>query len=123
MTKAFRESPDDLPPLQSLSGRQRVTVDLATLDLPEPIPVKEEPDEIQQLADGLGRILAYLTQTRTLNGMGKRCWAMAYVLRPDLLDGQTLEDIGRQNGVTKQSIEHYVREFRMTFGYGTDSKE
>jgi len=108
---------DDLPPLESLGGRRRVDVDLESLSLPDPAEDCPEPqDEVSIAADMLGRLLAYGTQSRSVSTMGKRFWAMVYVLRPDLLDGQTMESFGRQSSASRQSIEQYVREFRMTFG-------
>jgi len=116
-TIPFRETADDLPLLQSVGGRRRADVELAQLDVDEQaVRVEEDRDDARIAAEYLGRILAYGTESRTIATMGKRFWAICFVLRPDLLDGQTLESFGSQDNKTRQSIEYYVKEFRNTFG-------
>lgn len=123
MSIPFQETRDDIPQLQSCGGLRRANVPLDSLNIAAPEMTEDERDEIAAAADLLGRLLAYGTQSRSLTTMGKRFWVMCYVLRPDLLEGQTLEDFAAQDGKTYQSIQHYIEEFKMTFGYGTDSKK
>jgi hypothetical protein len=67
----------------------------------EPLP----EDSIAQAAEALSRILVFCWGNRTsLQTALARFTAVSGTLRPDLLDGASFEEIGRQCGLTKQSI-------------------
>lgn len=51
-----------------------------------------------------------------LSAIGHRALAVIYVLRPDLLDGQPLEVLGADSGITRQALSKLVSQFRDCFG-------
>ncbi len=59
-------------------------------------PVEQiEPSAAKDDLEALGRILApilvWAAEARTLVGLGQRLWVLIYVIRPDLIAGETLD--------------------------------
>lgn len=52
----------------------------------------------EELAFALGRLLAWMIAAGKPAKVGKRAYVLCYKLRPDLIDGMTLEEIGRLCG-------------------------
>lgn len=92
----------------------------AELMEPEPDPV----DEIKAASRFLGRVLVWVIGPQKRSGwdasqIGMRCLVMIAVLRPDLVFGATLEQLGScGGGVTRQAIHKLAKDFRETFGLG-----
>jgi hypothetical protein len=53
----------------------------------------------------------------TLEDRGLRTSVALYCVRPDLLDGATLEQIGEQTGRTRQHVHNLVESFRAATGF------
>ena len=75
-----------------------------------------EPDpaarEFRQTAEALGRLLIWLSDGKTLEDRGLRATVALYCVRPDLIGGATLEQIGLIAGRSRQSVHQLVRSFR-----------
>ncbi len=71
--------------------------------------------EIALVAEGFARVLRWASRANSLVQMGQRMYVMLYILRPALIHGMTLEDIGRESRVTRQAIDKLVIDFRDTF--------
>jgi transposase-like protein len=65
--------------------------------------------------DGLGVILEWVTQPRSLKSVGGRVVALAACLRPGQFSGDTITDVARQYGVTKQTLNKYYSKVRARF--------
>lgn len=84
-------------------------------------PVEEmEPilndNEMGAVAERFGRVLEWASRGSSLVAMGQRMYVMLYILRPALINGMTLEQIGNQNAVTRQMVDKLICDFRDTFG-------
>lgn len=64
----------------------------------------------------LGSVLEWARRGTSLSQLGQRLLAIAYVLRPALIGGQTLAAIGSATGKTRQAVDKLVQDFRDTFG-------
>ena len=64
----------------------------------------------------LCRLLIWMADAPTLEDRGVRASVALYCVRPDLLDGATLEKIGNATGRTRQAIFKLVASFRGTTG-------
>jgi len=60
--------------------------------------------------------LCMLGRQPRLSAVGHRTLAALYVLRPDLLEGVALEEIGGGCGITRQALSKLVSDFRDCFG-------
>lgn len=73
------------------------------------------------------RALAWIAEANTLVRFGQRARIMIYVLRPALIGAATLEELGKEMGVTRQDVHKYKREledtFRDCFATRTDKPE
>jgi len=49
--------------------------------------------------------------------VGLRATVVLHCIRPDLIGGQSLEEISLRAGCTRQAVEHLVADFRYTFGW------
>lgn len=80
--------------------------------------MEPEPESVDFRAFGnfLARIYVWVSEARDIVGMGKRQWVQLYVLRPDLIRGQTMDQFGAQDNATRQGMDKLVQEFRATFG-------
>lgn len=64
----------------------------------------------------LSRIYVWVSEAKDIVAMGKRQWVQLYIIRPDLIKGQTLDQFGAEDSVTRQGMNKLVQEFRATFG-------
>ena len=62
------------------------------------------------------RLLLWMADAPTLEDRGLRTSVALYVVRPYLLDGVTLEQIGEQTGRTRQHVHKLADSFRLTTG-------
>jgi hypothetical protein len=78
----------------------------------------DRPDMIDkaEVAAALGRILAWILDANSLKHIGARVKITAAKLRPDLINGQTLESIGREIGTGRTRIRNQLRDFEDIFG-------
>ena len=65
----------------------------------------------------LSRVLIWLADSPTLEDRGLRATVCLYCVRPELIDGATLEEIGEATGRTRQWVHALVESFRHTTGY------
>ncbi len=63
------------------------------------------------------RLLLWMADAPTLEDRGLRTSVALYCVRPDLLDGATLEQIGEQTGRTRQHVHNLVESFRAATGF------
>jgi hypothetical protein len=62
------------------------------------------------------RLLLWMADGATLEDRGLRTSVALYCIRPDLVDGRTLEQIGALSGRTKQTVHKLADSFRLTTG-------
>ena len=62
------------------------------------------------------RLLLWMADGATLEDRGLRTSVALYCVRPDLVDGQTLEQIGTKSGRTRQTVHKLAESFRLTTG-------
>jgi len=73
--------------------------------------------EARELAlEVLRRVLIWMADAPTLADRGLRTSVALYCIRPDLIDGQTLEQIGTRAGRTRQAVHKLADSFRCTIG-------
>ena len=76
----------------------------------------ERNDDARETAVMFGRILAWLLDAKTLSHIGFRAMILAYKMRPDLIGGRTLDQIGRILGHGRSSAHKLSKELEDTFG-------
>lgn len=84
-------------------------------------PFFNEPTNPQQYAWGMAtevacRLLIWMADGRTLHERGLRTSVALYCIRPDLLEGATLEQIGTLAGCSRQAVHKLAGAFRQTTG-------
>lgn len=62
------------------------------------------------------RLLIWMADAPTVEDRGLRTSVALYCIRPDLLDGATLEQIGDVTGRTRQHVHKLADSFRLTTG-------
>jgi hypothetical protein len=62
------------------------------------------------------RLLLWMADAPTLEDRGLRTSVALYCIRPDLIDGETLEKIGEQTGCTRQWVHKLADGFRLITG-------
>ena len=82
----------------------------------DPIVADKEAEDFRNLGRVLAPVLVWVCQATTFADIGMRFKVFAYLLRSDLIGGATLEEIGGQNGVTRQAVNKLARDFEKTFG-------
>ena len=80
----------------------------------EPIdPARESRDLAVEV---IGRLLIWMADGSTLPDRGLRASVALYCVRPDLINGATLEQIGNLAGCTRQAVHKLADNFRITTG-------
>lgn len=64
----------------------------------------------------ISRLMIWVVDSPTLAGRGLRLNVMLFCIRPDLVDGATLEEIGDGAGCSRQAVHKLARDFRLTMG-------
>jgi hypothetical protein len=75
----------------------------------------DAPEDARELAtEAIRRLLVWMADAPTLEDRGLRASVALYCLRPDLIEGATLEKMGDATGRTRQSVFNLARDFRLT---------
>lgn len=64
----------------------------------------------------ISRLLIWTAEGRTLENRGLRACVALYCIRPDLIDGTTLDQIGVVAECSRQAVHKLAVEFRQTTG-------
>lgn len=62
------------------------------------------------------RLLIWIADGNTVEDRGLRATVSLYCVRPDLLNGITLEQIGERSGMSRQGVYRLATDFRETTG-------
>ena len=62
------------------------------------------------------RLAIWAVDAPTLAGRGLRMTVIIFCIRPDLINGATLEEIGDAAGCSRQAVHKLARNFRLTMG-------
>lgn len=62
------------------------------------------------------RLLIWIADAATVEARGLRATVALYCIRPDLLNGVTLEKIGEASGLSRQGVFKLAADFRETTG-------
>ena len=76
-------------------------------------------DENRLAGDALVRVLAWITQGRTLKKRGYRAMVAFRCIRPGALDEGTLQEVGNTVGHSRQAVHQLLADFKKTFAYGS----
>lgn len=75
-----------------------------------PLDYQKEAREVITVV--ICRLLLWMADAPTLADRGIRASVGLYCIRPDLIDGATLQEIADHAGYTRQAVHHLVRSFR-----------
>lgn len=79
-------------------------------------PVDPRVEARAQASEAMSRLLIWLADAPTLKTRGIRATVALYCVRPDLIEGATLEEIGERAGVTRQAVHKLADNFRYSLG-------
>jgi hypothetical protein len=79
-------------------------------------PANPRQDALVMAADVICRLLIWMADSRTLEERGLRACVALYCIRPDLIDGMTLDGIGVLAGCSRQAVHKLAIAFRQTTG-------
>lgn len=80
----------------------------------EPLDPHEEARELAR--EVICRLLIWMADGSTLDDRGLRASVALYCVQPNLVEGQTLEQIGARSGRTRQHVHKLADSFRRTTG-------
>ena len=80
----------------------------------DPIDPRQEARTIA--LEVICRLLIWMADGDSLKDRGLRASVALYCVRPDLLNGQTLEQIGTRSGLSRQAVYKLAVSFRLTTG-------
>ncbi len=80
----------------------------------EPVDPRTEARELA--GEAICQLLIWMADAPTLEDRGLRTTVALYCVRPDLLNGVTLEQIGEPTGRTRQAVHKLVDNFRLSMG-------
>lgn len=80
-------------------------------------PIDPRREARAQALDFVGRLLIWLADAPTLEDRGLRASVALYCIRPDLIDGATLERIGDISGRSRQAVHKLAGSFRLATGF------
>ncbi len=113
---AAASGPDDRNQSGSISVDRRyppVSTDAESFFL-EPVDPRQEA--MAMASEVVRRLLIWMADGRSLEERGLRASVALYCIRPDLIDGATLEQIGAQAGRSRQMVHKLANAFRETTG-------
>jgi hypothetical protein len=76
-------------------------------------PIKEGQERGFEV---IRHLLIWISDAPTVHKIGIRAMVALYCLRPDLVNGITLQQIGEQAGCTLQAVHKIAKDFRVTMG-------
>lgn len=79
-------------------------------------PAAPQAEARLQASEAMSRLLIWLADAPTLKTRGVRATVALYCVRPDLIDGATLERIGELAGITRQAVHKVAENFRFSLG-------
>ena len=95
-----------------------ISNDIRYADNRHPVDYFEpEATDNSRHADALARVMVWVAQGTTLRDRGYRAMVVIHCLRPAALDEQTLEEVGKTAGYTRQAVHQLARDFKDTFNY------
>jgi hypothetical protein len=65
------------------------------------------------------RLLLWIADAEIIEDRGLRASIALYCVRPDLIDGETLEQLGDESGRTKQHVHKLAESFRAFTGWSS----
>ncbi len=77
---------------------------------------QEEQALEDELAFAFSRILSWLLSARSVELVGFRAYVLAHKLRPDLIKGMTLQEIGELVSQGRSNAHNLSKELTLTFG-------
>jgi hypothetical protein len=80
-------------------------------------PKSPEQQGREVAVEAMSQLLLWASNALSLEDRGLRLTVVLFCVRPDLIDGATLEQIGQSSGRTKQHVYNLVRSFRRTIGF------
>ncbi len=82
-------------------------------------PASPRQEARTMASDVICRLLIWMSDGRTLEDRGLRACVALYCIRPDLIDGMTLDGIGVLAGCSRQAVHKLAIAFRQTTGLQT----
>jgi hypothetical protein len=79
-------------------------------------PVEPCQEALAMASEVIPRLLIWMADGRTLEDRGLRARVALYCIRPDLIDGATLDRIGVLAECSRQAVQKLASEFRQTTG-------
>lgn len=79
-------------------------------------PINPRQEAVALATDVICRLLIWIADGPTLQNRGLRACIALFCIRPDLIDGATLEQIGTLGGCSRQAVHKLATEFRQTTG-------
>jgi len=79
-------------------------------------PTSPREEERAAALEVICHLLLWMADAPTLEDRGLRTSVALYCIRPDLIDGSTLEKIGELSGRTRQAVHQLADNFRGTVG-------
>ena len=79
-------------------------------------PASPRKEALAMATDVICRLLIWMADGRTLEDRGLRACVALYCIRPDLIDGSTLDRIGVLAGRSRQAVHKLAIAFRETTG-------
>ena len=80
----------------------------------DPVDPRQEARELAR--EAICRFLLWTGDAPTMADRGLRTSVALYCLRPDLVDGATLEELGDPLGCTRQAVHQLATSFRKSIG-------
>jgi hypothetical protein len=80
-------------------------------------PLDPQQEARTQIVEAMAQLMIWVCEAPSLEDRGLRATVMLFCVRPDLIEGATLEQIGQSSGRTKQHIHNLVRSFCRATGF------
>lgn len=79
-------------------------------------PVDPRVEAREVAVEVIRRLLVWIAEGSSLEERGLRTSVALFCVRPDLIDGATLEQIGDLSGRSRQAVHKLAANFRLTIG-------
>ena len=79
-------------------------------------PTDSHQEALAMASEVIRRLLIWMADGRTLEDRGLRASVALFCIRPDLIDGATLDRIGTLAGCSRQAVHKLTVAFRQTTG-------